>query len=496
MASTAQERELVLCHGCENEWYRDEHGLQCPQCQCDIVEIVCANTLHACSWLIEPQIDPQDDPRSENPPLPERPNVHHSLHDHNPWRDDASDPDEENIDHVSFSPAPGVHFQRTLVRSGGSRTGQRGRSPNDETVDSLFQALGGFLQGNMQNREAGPHRAHGVMFSNGPQFATQNPFPTPPHAHHHHPQVRMGWSTGQNGLHNGRGPTQNARNDPFIGIQGMVAQMVAQLHGVGGQQTPNNHGPGLPSGMPDFLAQLFNPANAVHGDAVYSQEAFDRIIGQMMEQNGGSTAPGPASEVAIAALPKKKVDKTMMGSDGKAECSVCMDNVEIGDEVTTLPCHHWFHEQCVSIWLKEHDTCPHCRKGITPAEGEPDTPRSPHQPPRHNTNPFDRAPPPMPSGAAAPFTQPGMQHPYVPGGYPTYPEPQAFVQPPQPPPPPPRPSDHPHSSYHRTPSRSVSGRSSASSRGHSGGERANPNGNGNGGVTGWFRNLRSRNHDD
>ena len=34
------DRELVYCHLCENEWYRDEHGLQCPQCESEIVEIV------------------------------------------------------------------------------------------------------------------------------------------------------------------------------------------------------------------------------------------------------------------------------------------------------------------------------------------------------------------------------------------------------------------------------------------------------------------------
>jgi hypothetical protein len=48
-----------------------------------------------------------------------------------------------------------------------------------------------------------------------------------------------------------------------------------------------------------------------------------------------------------------------------------MDEVNIGEQVTELPCKHWFHHQCVSAWLVEHDTCPHCRKGIsTHAEGE------------------------------------------------------------------------------------------------------------------------------
>lgn len=37
---TQQQRELVYCHACENEWSRDEHGLECPECHSDVVEIV------------------------------------------------------------------------------------------------------------------------------------------------------------------------------------------------------------------------------------------------------------------------------------------------------------------------------------------------------------------------------------------------------------------------------------------------------------------------
>lgn len=102
-----------------------------------------------------------------------------------------------------------------------------------------------------------------------------------------------------------------------------------------------------------------------HGDAVYSQEELDRVISDLIEQTTISGAPGPASAEAIRALPKKIVDKTMLGSDGKAECSICMDGVELQQEVTELPCKHWFHETCISAWLREHDTCPHCRRGIT-----------------------------------------------------------------------------------------------------------------------------------
>ena len=253
--------------------------------------------------------------------------------------------------------------------------------------------------------------------------------------------------------------------------------------------------------FPALLAQMLG--NGAHGDAVFSDEALDRIITQMMEQTNTNSAPGPASAAAIAGLKKQPADKTMMGQDGKAECSVCMDAVEIGDEVTVLPCKHWFHGDCVGAWLREHDTCPHCRQGIMPKDGPPDAnaPRAPGEAPRNVQNPFanpnrtsngpgtppspapgpgsaDNNPPPMPGA----FTQPGMQQPYVPGGYPRYPEPRNFVTPPHPSQQPPYPSPQRPQNDRR--------RSSGRERSSNGGEGSSGGGHGGGGVTGWFRNLR------
>lgn len=143
--------------------------------------------------------------------------------------------------------------------------------------------------------------------------------------------------------------------------------------GMFGGPTGANQGgvahPGMPPGLAGLFASLLNPANARSGDAVYTQEALDNIISQLMEQNT-SNAPPPATEEAIAALPKKQLDEKMLGPEGKGECSVCMDDVTLGDEVVQLPCSHWFHEQCASIWLKEHNTCPICRKGIDGGSSE------------------------------------------------------------------------------------------------------------------------------
>ena len=146
----------------------------------------------------------------------------------------------------------------------------------------------------------------------------------------------------------------------------MLDSMFSQMHPPGG----HNHGPfanmpghPMPPHMPGLFG-LFNPAHAVSGDAVYSQEALDRIMSQLMEQHPTSNAPGPASKGDIDALPKGKLTEKLLGPEGKGECSVCMDDVQLGDEVVFLPCNHWFHEACATAWLSEHNTCPICRKGI------------------------------------------------------------------------------------------------------------------------------------
>lgn len=116
---------------------------------------------------------------------------------------------------------------------------------------------------------------------------------------------------------------------------------------------------------PNPLAMLSTLLNFDrHGDAVYSQEELDRVISQLIDQNLNRTGAPPAPQSAIRALPKKKVDEEMLGSDGKAECSICMEQVELGTEVAVLHCKHWFHYPCIEAWLSQHNTCPHCRRGI------------------------------------------------------------------------------------------------------------------------------------
>lgn len=57
------------------------------------------------------------------------------------------------------------------------------------------------------------------------------------------------------------------------------------------------------------------------------------------------------------------------GIDSRNEecCSICLEPYNIGDTVARLKnvkgsgCNHWFHEDCITEWLQNHDECPLCR---------------------------------------------------------------------------------------------------------------------------------------
>jgi len=101
-------------------------------------------------------------------------------------------------------------------------------------------------------------------------------------------------------------------------------------------------------------------------DAVYSQEAFDRIITQLREANANAGGAPPASQSAIDKLQTKEVDDEMLGAseDNKPKCVICVDEMVKGEKASVLPCNHFFHGECVTPWLKQHNTCPVCRRSI------------------------------------------------------------------------------------------------------------------------------------
>ena len=85
----------------------------------------------------------------------------------------------------------------------------------------------------------------------------------------------------------------------------------------------------------------------------------------MQNQHQGNP---PASNTAIEKLKHFKMEKKYCKKDDKdpkkleyPECSICLTEVNEGEDTILLPCGHMFHDACVTKWLKIHNTCPLCR---------------------------------------------------------------------------------------------------------------------------------------
>ncbi|KAI3393216.1 hypothetical protein diail_4543 [Diaporthe ilicicola] len=392
-------REVVFCHNCNNEWYNDEHGLQCPRCDSEICEIV--------MLTISAQISSDNDPRDITPESPDSDILrgghfgphdfghghgHNRDHDHDRYSDPGEDDIPDHMDpdgHIHSGPHGFMWSQRTF-RSPDRQSNNPGAHPglsrpvdpsSEQEIFQRFQETIDMLTGlpfgppGRQNRAAPPNGAFGA---GGPDLRTTTyrsqsgstsftittgamPFPgsaarraddgfdmyVRPHSYHWPEPPEVTFVT--------VGSNANHRFRPF-----------SNFMGGGGMQPPRTQNPGLVGGLGDIFSLLLGPGgpNAAHGDAVYTQEGLDRIITQLMEANPQSNAAPPASESAIEKLEKKKLDRQMMGDSAKVECTICIDEMHLGDEVTVLPCKHWFHGECVVLWLKEHNTCPICRAPI------------------------------------------------------------------------------------------------------------------------------------
>jgi hypothetical protein len=48
-------------------------------------------------------------------------------------------------------------------------------------------------------------------------------------------------------------------------------------------------------------------------------------------------------------------------------CAICLCDLEDGEKLSLLPCHHAFHGACITPWLEKSDDCPSCRGSILDA---------------------------------------------------------------------------------------------------------------------------------
>ena len=86
-------------------------------------------------------------------------------------------------------------------------------------------------------------------------------------------------------------------------------------------------------------------------DASHTRELMGMIM-QAMDQDQGQ---GGLTEEEISRLEITPYE----GDD--VQCSICLNNITTGQDVTSLSCEHTFHSQCIQRWFRRNATCPVCR---------------------------------------------------------------------------------------------------------------------------------------
>ncbi|KAJ5916902.1 RING finger domain protein [Penicillium tannophilum] len=373
MADHSDHEDRVLCHACGAVWLKVADGLTCPQCQSEFTEII--------------EIPPDD--------APPEPHIESDSPPANPWESHNAWPQEDMpraygfmgstpgsprySQHTYRSPDGRFVFSSTSVRGGVSP--RQANTQPDLAAPMLFDSLGSIFQtfSNTAYNQRAPRGASAMDPFDTDHHGTDE-YEDPPESFPREPDAPqpmaqpLGLVEYVSALR--RASILEAAFAIDTNLRTSLLESFRREH-VRRPGRAGAHGVAGPNPLANPLAILSVLLNMDrNGDAVYSQEELDRVISELIDHNAAGNAPPGASTTAIQSLPKKKVDEQMLGSDGSAECSICMDQVELGTEVTVLPCTHWFHFSCIEAWLIQHNTCPHCRRSIDSASATPGSPTS------------------------------------------------------------------------------------------------------------------------
>jgi len=117
-------------------------------------------------------------------------------------------------------------------------------------------------------------------------------------------------------------------------------------------------------GLPDAIPELRQPWGGQRGGAAQMRRGLEGReftaddYETLLQLDAPAASQGRAVEIQslISVLPSSKLPAGAASRD----CMVCMDEMQAGQEVKTLPCMHVFHSECIDRWLRESRNRPRC----------------------------------------------------------------------------------------------------------------------------------------
>ncbi|KAG0161082.1 hypothetical protein PDIDSM_8615 [Penicillium digitatum] len=290
--------DRMLCHACGGVWIKND-DLTCPHCESEFTEII----------EIPPELPAEGFP-SHHADSPSPPRVNPWI-DYNPWERDTQEREGPELFGRNTPPLSSLRTYRSpdgrfsfssATLDTGTPSSQRNNGPNP-MVPMMIQSFDAILQSFMEPNPRG-YRGFGEDPFH-PQSSTSPDWLEDDHLTGHHPGLSP---------RNADAPQRHNRNP--MDLDEIMDAIRADLGVQTMRSSRGARGPTIPHPL-SLLSTFLNMNRS--GDAVYSQQELDRVITQLLENTGGtSTAAPPASDAAVHALPKKRVNEEMMGSEGKA----------------------------------------------------------------------------------------------------------------------------------------------------------------------------------
>ncbi|KAK8504906.1 hypothetical protein V6N13_056234 [Hibiscus sabdariffa] len=109
------------------------------------------------------------------------------------------------------------------------------------------------------------------------------------------------------------------------------------------------------------LAKLKKELDLTHAQTILIMEPDVNletlVIRALLEFANLNYSMAAAKESSI----KDMLKKVKVETGAEDNCTICLEELEVGSEVSRMPCCHRFHGDCIEKWLKQSHSCPICR---------------------------------------------------------------------------------------------------------------------------------------
>jgi DNA-directed RNA polymerase subunit RPC12/RpoP len=150
--------------------------------------------------------------------------------------------------------------------------------------------------------------------------------------------------------------SENSRNNPLN--SNLPYSSTRNSGSILDSLTNRDRRPRTTSSLLDMIFGLLRDRNT-------EESNMESIINMIMANDDNRYGNPPASKEALNALEKVKIDeenlKEIRKNSNCENCSVCKDDFDLDQQIVNLPCKHSFHEDCLTPWLTERNSCPTCR---------------------------------------------------------------------------------------------------------------------------------------